>query len=394
MRSFFRFLLILNIFISAGFLFPPNPIDQILQRAIRNRAFPGASVSIGTTETVVKEEAYGGLSYRTPTPVSVHTSYDLASLTKVIATTTATMKLYEQGKLDLNAKVAAYLPEFGNNGKENITVYHLLTHTGGLHSFYPFYRMGISDRQGVVDFIMTCRPDRPAGEQMEYSDLDLILMQLIVERLSGKPLDVYLKEEFWMPLGMNDTGFRGTGLSAMDANIPPTENDTYFRNRLLQGEVHDETAWLMGGVAGHAGLFSSVSDLRKFAQFMLREGTTENGVQLLQPETIRYFTRAQNPTQHSRAIGWDTKSNSLNSSAGKHLSPQSYGHTGFTGTSIWIDPENQSFVILLTNRVHPSRANRKIAEVRIKVADAAYQLIKSSNTQTNQAPQANPRTWK
>ena len=309
----------------------------------------------------------------------------------MVATTTAAMKLYEQGKLDLNARVSQYLPEFANNGKENITIRHLMTHTGGLKPFYRFYEMGINNKEQVVNFIMTCRPDRPPG-RMEYSDLDLILIQLIVEKITQQPFEAYLQEQFWTPLGMTETGFRATGLSAFDPTIAPTEADNIFRRRTLQGEVHDETAWVMGGVAGHAGLFSTASDLSKFATFLLNEGVTASGQRLLQPETIRYFTTAQNPNNHTRAIGWDTKSNSLNSSAGKLFSRRSYGHTGFTGTSIWIDPENKYYVILLTNRVNPSRANRKIAEVRIKVADAAYNLLTSSQTQRNELRNNNERT--
>ncbi len=352
-----------------------NRVDDIILDAIADSAFPAAAVAIGRANVRVKSRGYGYLTYESDIPVTDETLFDLASLTKVIGTTTAIMKLYEEGKIHLDDPIQKYLPEFQGKGKEQITLKHLLTHTGGLRPFLPFYRYGITTPEGVLQFIYTDSLFYRPGEKMVYSDFDMILLGKIVERITGKDLNTYLKETFFRPLDMRHTGFLPIGKVPIDStHIVPTEVDTTFRKRLVWGEVHDETAWILGGIAGHAGLFSTARDLSIFAQ-MLLNGGSYNGRQFLKPETIQLFTTPVDPEHHTRALGWDTKNPTGYSSAGHYFGPRSFGHTGFTGTSIWIDPDQQLYVILLTNRVYPTRANRKHIAVRPAVANAAYLAI-------------------
>jgi CubicO group peptidase (beta-lactamase class C family) len=209
--------------------------------------------------------------------------------------------------------------------------------------------------------------------ESRYSDLGLITLALVIERITDTPFDEWMEDHVFRPLGMNDTSYRG---HITDSTIVPTEIDESFRRRLMQGEVHDETAWILGGVSGNAGLFSTIEDLSKFAYMYVNDGAA-NGLQFLRPETIREFTKPQNPDIHTRALGWDTidPDPEGSSSAGEHFGPNSFGHTGFTGTSIWIDPDQHLFVILLTNRVHPTRENSKIVQVRPKLANIASESI-------------------
>jgi CubicO group peptidase (beta-lactamase class C family) len=318
--------------------------------------------------------------------VTDSTKFDLASLTKVIAATTAAMILEEEGKLDLDRPVRDYLPELDAPDKATITVHDILTHRAGFVPFAPLWR----DTRGNAAYLsqINARPLAYAPRDSTiYSDFDLILTGLIIERLSGQRLDVFLKQRVWEPLGMRDTGFNPLATTALRedaectvafregdprlAHISATEVDTVFRRRLIHGIVHDENACALGGVAGHAGLFSSTRDLAVFAQMMLNGGEY-NGVRILRPTTIARWTARQGANA-SRAIGWDTPSR--NSSAGRHFSPRSFGHTGFTGTSIWIDPERSVFVILLTNRVNPTRQNSRHEPLRRAVADAVQRAI-------------------
>lgn len=347
-------------------------IDSLLRTAIDQRAFPSAALAVGRSEVLAKLEGYGYLTYQSETPVTPQTRFDLASLTKVIATTTAAMKLYEAGRLDLDAPVVRYLPAFGANGKDEITIRHLLTHTSGLIPFRPFHTLGLTTREAVIQTIMNEEPVYEPGTDMRYSDLGMITLALVIERITGQDFATYAKEAIFQPLGMDRTGFRPVGKA--DVNVVPTEFDNGFRKRLVQGEVHDETAWILGGTAGHAGLFSTAEDLARFAYMLVNDGRA-NGRQFLQPETIRLFTTPVAPDAHTRALGWDTKSPEGYSSAGQHFGPHSFGHTGFTGTSFWIDPDQELYVILLTNRVYPTRANRAHVAIRPQVADFAYEAI-------------------
>lgn len=349
-------------------------IESLLERAIDDHAFPGAAVAVGRVGAVTHLAGYGTHTYVSRTPVTALSSFDLASLTKVIATTTAVMQLYEQGRIDLDAPASLYLHDFGRNGKEDITIRQLLTHTAGLTPFKPFYSMGLRSRGRVLEAIYNEPLAYEPGTDSRYSDFGPIILAEIVSRISKMGFATYARRNIFGPLGMWHTGFRAVGRGAQ-LDAVPTENDQYFRFRVLQGEVHDENAWIMGGVAGHAGLFSTVSDLTRFANMMISEGRV-GSEQFLKPATIRLFTTAFDTTgTHTRALGWDTKSPEGYSSAGHSFGPRSFGHTGFTGTSIWFDPDVALFVILLTNRVYPTRNNRGHIPVRPALADLVRETL-------------------
>ncbi|GBD01837.1 Beta-hexosaminidase [bacterium HR18] len=348
-------------------------IDSLLEAAIRQKAFPGAAVAIGRGEAIVWLKGYGHYTYSSDQRVTPESVFDLASLTKVVVTTTAAMQLYEAGKLDLEAPVARYLPEFAQNGKDQVTIRQLLSHTSGLAPYRPFHRMGLTTAEAVRQAILADTLVYAPGTEARYSDLGMIVLGWVIERITGQPLDAYAQAHIFQPLGMRHTRFRPVGWS--DSTVVPTEVDTIFRHRLLQGEVHDETAWILGGVAGHAGVFSTAADLARFAYMLVNEGRI-GGRQFLKPETIRLFTTPVDPPRAgTRALGWDTKSPQGYTSAGRFFSLRSFGHTGFTGTSLWIDPEQQLFVILLTNRVYPTRENQKHLAIRAALADLAWQAI-------------------
>ncbi|MFK7845690.1 MAG: glycoside hydrolase family 3 N-terminal domain-containing protein [Rhodothermales bacterium] len=348
-------------------------VDSLINASISDKAFPGAAVAIGRPNVLTKLDAYGFYTYKSEQRVATDSKFDLASLTKIVATTTAVMQLYEQGKLRLDDKVASFLPQFGQNGKDGLTIRHLLTHTSGMIPFRPFYKEGITTRKGVIDEIYATELVYPPGTEVKYSDFNMIMMALVVEKITGQGFAAYTSQKIFQPLGMKDTGFRRAGAGS-DRTIVPTEIDQVFRKKLIQGEVHDETAYVLGGTAGHAGLFSTAKDLSHFAFMMMNEGV-HDGKQFLKPETVRLFTTAVDPGKHSRALGWDTKSPEGYSSAGQLFSTKSFGHTGFTGTSMWIDPETELFVILLTNRVHPTRENSKMGPIRAKLADIAFESV-------------------
>ncbi len=350
-----------------------NRVDSLMRSAIADRAFPAAAVAIGRPNVRVRLEGYGYYTYNSEQAVTPASLFDLASLTKVVATTTAAMLLYEQGKLRLEDKVAAFLPAFGQNGKEDLTIRHLLTHTSGLRPFRPFHQEGIITRKGVLDAIFAEDITYTPGSESRYSDFNMIALALVIEKITGQSFSDYVQTHIFRPLGMASTGFRSAGRGS-DPRVVPTEIDQAFRSRLVQGEVHDETAYILGGAAGHAGLFSNAADLSTFAFMLLNDGMHE-GRPFLHPETIRLFTTAVDPAQHTRALGWDTKSPEGYSSAGQYFSANSFGHTGFTGTSMWIDPDAELFVILLTNRVYPTRENKKHVPLRAELADLVYTSI-------------------
>lgn len=343
-------------------------LDSIVQAGIAGGATPGAALAVGRYGRLVYLRGSGRLDWAAgAAPVTDSTIYDLASLTKVVATTTAAMLLEDEGRLGLDRPVSSYLPGLNAADKAAITVRQILTHTGGFEAFAPLYKE-FRGREQYLEQI-NARPLAYApGTKTVYSDWDFILMQLVIEQITGKPLDRFVEERIFRPLGMRDTGFRPG--SSRRARIAPTEVQP-FRGGLLRGVVHDENAWAIGGVAGHAGLFSSARDLAIFAQ-MLLNGGEYGGVRILQPATVARWTARQNAGS-SRALGWDTPAGT--SSAGRYFSPRSFGHTGFTGTSIWIDPERSVFVVLLTNRVNPTRDNKKVAPLRRAVADAVQESI-------------------
>ncbi len=361
-------------------------VDSIINAAVRDRATPGAAVAIGRHGRLVKLQGYGVLDYRSGfANVNDSSIYDLASLTKVVATTTAAMMLIEDGKLALDAPLSRYLPELLRYpDKQHITVRNVLLHNAGFRSFAPLWR-NARGRDEYLRAILDLPLEYRTGAGTLYSDFGPILLGLAMERVTGQPLDELVRSRVFRPLGMRETLYNPLaqsiarmGAGAADetshllARIAPTEIDTLFRRQHMHGRVHDENAFALGGVAGHAGLFSSARDLARFAQMLLNGGYF-NGQRLISPETVELFTRRQSSAS-SRALGWDTPAE--NSSAGDYFSERAFGHTGFTGTSMWMDPERDVFVILLTNRVNPTRENQKHVPVRRALADAVNQAIR------------------
>lgn len=353
-------------------------VQKIVAQAVEEGTAPGAVALVARKGKIVLERAFGKLTYeKDAARVKSDTIYDLASLTKVVATTTLAMIAYERGLLDLESPVERYVPEFRGEGKERVLVKDLLAHSGGLLWWTDLYRKfeGKNPEESKRCYLATiCEMplDYAPRSKMVYSDLGILLLGEILERVTGKGLEELARTEVLDPLGMRDTMYHPP--ASMRPRIAPTEIDSW-RGRLVHGEVHDENAFGLGGVAPHAGLFSTARSLAAFAQMMLNGGAY-GGKRLLNPATIALFTRRANLVEGaSRALGWDTPSNP--SSAGALFSQSSYGHTGFTGTSLWIDPERELFAILLTNRVHPTRENPKITELRPAFHDAVIEAMKN-----------------
>ncbi|MBC7897700.1 MAG: serine hydrolase [Cytophagaceae bacterium] len=341
-------------------------IDRVVRRGLAAGGYPGASVVIGRRGAAVFERGYGHLGWTPGSPAVSpdQTIYDLASLTKVVGTTTAAMILYDEGRLNLDATVASIIPAFGGGAKDRVTVRQLLTHHSGLPAGKELWRMAVTREQAkgiVLAAQLACNP----GDCFIYSDLGADVLGWVVETVSGQGLDQFLAERVFGPLGMADTRFNPA--PSLASRIAPTEVSPP-RGYPLKGEVHDENAFALGGVAGHAGLFSTASDLAVFATMMLNGGVYE-GVRIVSDTTVARFTAR---TSGTRALGWDTADG--DGGSGEILSSRAYGHTGYTGTSLWIDPDRNMFVVLLTNRVHAARARRPervIADVRADLADAA-----------------------
>jgi len=358
--------------------------EDIITQSIAKNYFPGAQLIVGDDDKIIYEKSFGNFTYDEFSPaVTDESVYDLASLTKVIATTSAIMKLYQESKIDINDKVVKYIPEFANNGKENINILNLLLHNSGLKAFIPFYKY-YSSKEEVINAIYNAELDYEPDTKFVYSDLNAILLGFIVEKVSEQSLDKYCKENIFEPLGMRSTTFLPD--DKMMERIPPTENDTYWRNRQLKGEVHDEAASILGGVAGNAGLFSNAEDLYKFMRVLLNNGNYYNPYsrglkeeKLFEPEYVSLFTKRFTEVfyTNSRALGWDTKPDVLTSKyrmpCGELISDNCFGHTGYTGTSIWCDRDRKLIIIFLTNRVYPSRDNEGIREVRPDIHNAAIE---------------------
>ena len=338
-------------------------------------AYPGAVVAVGRHGRLALLAAVGHYGVDDPRPVDPATIYDIASLTKVIGLTTACLLLVDEGKLDLEAPVRTYLPAFQGPEKDRVTIRHLLTHSSGLPAWRPLFK-DAATRDAALALVDTTPLSVTPGDSFIYSDLGAITLTQVVEHIAREPLDTFLARRVFEPLGMSSTRFLPP--ASWRARIAPTERDTVFRRRMMHGEVHDENAGRLEGVSGHAGLFSNAPDLARFAGWLLaaRSGSVTPGatVPIPRSETVVRFTTRQNlPPGSSRALGWDTPSQP--SSAGTRLSERAFGHTGFTGTSIWIDPEKDLFIILLTNRVHPTRANARIFRVRPRVADLVVEAL-------------------
>lgn len=357
-------------------------VDATVQRFLDSKAFPGAVVAIGRAGDgggLAHLRAYGRKTYEGGSvppsgPMTLDTAFDLASLTKVIVTTTMTMMMVEEGRLDISRPVSEFFPAFTGGGKELVRVRHLLTHSSGVDWWAPLYKEAKSLPEylkRIVPMELKYAPDTKSV----YTDLGVMMLGDILERVSGETIDEFAKRRIFAPLKMRDTGYRPP--ESMKGRIAPTEIDNDWRKRLVWGEVHDENAAGLGGVAPHAGLFGTAEDLARFATMLLNGGVLEHR-RILSPDTIARFTTRWGVPDSSRALGWDTPfatSTSPNSSAGKLMSARAFGHTGFTGTSMWMDPETKTFVIVLTNRVHPTRDNNQIRDARPAIADAAIRNL-------------------
>jgi uncharacterized protein YbbC (DUF1343 family)/CubicO group peptidase (beta-lactamase class C family) len=341
-------------------------IDEIMNAAVARGSIPGGVVLIGHNGKVVYRKAFGMRSLEPDKEaMTVDTIFDLASLTKCIATTTSVMKLVQEGKIRLNDPVSVYLPEFAKNGKKDITIRELLTHYSGLTEDLDL-KTAWKGREAAFQMAMDQKPVFPPGSRFLYSDINFETLGFIVEKVSGMSLNDYAAKNVFEPLGMKDTRFLPP--AEWRSRIAPTEYDE--SHQMLRGVVHDPTARRMGGVAGHAGLFSTADDLSIFAQDLL------SGFHILTPLTVEKMTTPQQPPTSSvlRGLGWDIDS-PYSSPRGEIFPIGSFGHTGFTGTSIWIDPASKSYVILLTNAVHPHGHNSSIVQLRARVATAAAESL-------------------
>ncbi len=340
-----------------------DTLREVLDAAVREHAFPGAYAVIGDHAGILASYGAGHLDWAPSPRPDAHTIWDLASLTKVIGMTSAMMQLVEEGRVSLDAPVQRYLPEWTGPHKADVTVRDLLTHTSGLPAFRAYDRI-TTNADSIAKLMMAEPLEALPGTRYVYSDIGAYLAGKIVERVSGQRLDHYLADHVFGPLGMHETMYNPP--ASLRPRIAPTEVDPR-RGGKLRGRVHDERAYYLGGISAHAGLFSSGHDLARFAEMYLNGGAL-GSVRLFRPQTVIEFTTLQDTSLSDRAIGWE-KPDGTNS-AGHLMSPSAFGHTGFTGTSIWIDPARDLFIVLLTNRVDPTRNNHKIGGVRIALADA------------------------
>ena len=345
---------------------------DLLEKAIATRAFPACSLAVTFGGELVAHKALGRFTYDPASPkVTTASIFDLASLTKVVATTAMAMNLYERGLLDLEAPVTAIVPEFAGQLTENdprrreVTVRMLLAHSSGLPAYEKLF-LRAHTRESLLQAAFTTSLAAP-GARAEYSDIGFIILGVVLERLADESLDVFCQREIFGPLGMTHTTFNPA--SALKDSIPPTADDRTFRHRIIQGEVQDENTSILGGIAGHAGLFSTAEDLAILAHAMLN-----GGYPILRSSTIELFLRRESaPEGTSRALGWDTPS--APSQSGKYFSPRSFGHLGYTGTSLWIDTDCQLSITLLTNRTWPDCQNQAIKQVRPAFHDAVIEAL-------------------
>jgi uncharacterized protein YbbC (DUF1343 family)/CubicO group peptidase (beta-lactamase class C family) len=355
-------------------------IDAIVQKAVDDGNIPGAVVLIGHNGKVVYRKAFGSRSLEpTHEPMTVDTIFDLASLTKCVATATSVMKLIEDGRVRLNDPVSAYLPDFAQNGKADITVRELLTHYSGLPPDLDL-KAPWQGRESAYHMAMQVKPQYPPGSRFLYSDINFETLGFIVEKVTGTPLNDFASTNIYAPLGMKDTRFLPP--SEWTARIAPTQYDE--NGKMLRGTVHDPTARRMGGVAGHAGLFSTADDLSKFAEDML------SGHKVLSATATEKMSTPQQPANAAslRGLGWDIDS-PFASNRGELLPVGSFGHTGFTGTSLWIDPITNTYIILLTNAVHPNGGKGATVSLRSRVATAVVESLDLTATEQDKLRLAN-----
>ena len=344
----------------------------ILEKAIAARAFPACSLAVTFRGELVAHKALGRFTYDPASPeITTASLFDLASLTKVLATTTMAMILYERGLLDLEAPVTAIVPEFADDDvrRREITLHMLLAHSSGLPAYEKLF-LRAQSREDLLQAAFTTPLAAAPGARAEYSDIGFIILGVALERLADESLDTFCQREIFGPLGMTHTTFNPA--NALKDSIPPTADDRSFRHRIIQGEVQDENASVLGGIAGHAGLFSTAEDLAIFAHAMLNGGHP-----ILRSSTIELFScRESAPEGTSRALGWDTPA--APSQSGKYFSSRSFGHLGYTGTSLWIDPDRQLSIILLTNRTWPDCQNQAIKQVRPAFHDAVMEALENA----------------
>ena len=383
-------LLFIFAFSISAFSYDFSAVDDLVSGGIINHAFPGAQLIIGDNNDILYSKCYGNFTYdEFSSPVTEESIFDLASVTKVVATTSAVMILYEQQKFNLSDKVSAYIPEFGNNGKENLTILNLLLHNSGLTAFVPFYKT-YSTRSEVLDAIYNIGLEYQPETKSIYSDLNAVMLGLLVEKISGMDLNEFCKKNIFIPLDMHSTMFIPD--EKIKERIAPTEYDSYWRMRQIQGEVHDETTSILGGISGNAGLFSNSNDLYKFMRVMMNKGKYYNpysrGLKeeiLFSPDIISLFIKKYENVnyENSRALGWDTKplasSTKYRIPCGELISDNCFGHTGYTGTSIWCDTDRNLVVIFLTNRVYPSRDNYGIRDIRPEIHNLTIQITSNQN---------------
>lgn len=374
---------------------------SILDEAISQRAFPCASIAVTKAGKLLALKSFGHFTYEEAPgePADFHsgvtpaTLFDVASLTKPVATTTMAMILYQRGLLELDAPVIGIIPEFMADAcgepdprRRDVTFRMLLAHSSGLPAYEKLFLQARS-REDLLRAAFTTSLSADPGTRAEYSDIGFILLAAALERLAGEPLDIFCRREIFGPLAMTNTCFNPP--ANRRKQIPPTADEreeeaqrqstgipakprSTFRNKIIQGEVQDENAYVLGGVAGHAGLFSTAEDLARFAHILHTGGSP-----ILHPETVALFIRRESvPPGTSRALGWDTPSSP--SQSGKYFDPRSYGHLGYTGTSLWIDPDRQLSITLLTNRTWPDCSNQAIKRVRPTFHDAVIEALQES----------------
>jgi CubicO group peptidase (beta-lactamase class C family) len=345
---------------------------NVLNHAVATQAFPGCSVAVTNRGELIALKAMGRFTYDgSSTAVSTASIFDLASVTKVAATTAMAMILYERGVLDLETPVTAIVPEFasGDARRGEVTLRLLLAHSSGLPAYEKLF-LHATTREELLRAAFAVELVADPGTRAEYSDIGFIILGIALERLADETLDTFCQREVFGPLAMANTTFNPA--PALRESIPPTADDQSFRHRAIQGEVQDENASVLGGVAGHAGLFSTAEDLARFAHAML-----SGGYPILRPATLALFTRRESsPPGTSRALGWDTPS--APSQSGRYLSARAFGHLGYTGTSLWIDPGRQLSVTLLTNRTWPDCQNRAIKQVRPAFHDAVIEALEKT----------------
>jgi CubicO group peptidase (beta-lactamase class C family) len=371
-------------FNAGGYTFVPAPACArqdavfiqafaILQAAIDQHAFPSASVAITHQGKLVALKAWGRFTYEAKSPAATHaTVFDLASVSKVVATTSMAMILYERGRLELGTPVAAIVPEFTLTNptkdarRKVVTIQNLLAHSSGLPAYEKLF-LDAKTKHELVRAALNTPLIAAPGTRAEYSDIGFMILGLALERMAHETIDQFCQREVFAPLGMSHTIFNPPHLWRL--SIPPTADERSFRKRIIQGEVNDDNAAVLGGIAGHAGAFSAAEDMAIFGNVMLRGGRP-----LVRPETLARFTlRQSSPEGTSRALGWDTPSSP--SQSGNYFSARSFGHLGYTGTSLWIDPDRDLSVTLLTNRTWPDSSNQAIRQVRPHFHNAVMEAL-------------------